>query len=311
MRIPLGNSPTSWGIDFADQPDIEPWDVVFERIAAAGYDWAELGPAGYVPDDPDLVRDRFAGWGLRVAGSFIFEAVHDRAALDVVRTSASQVAGHVAGLGGRYLVIVPRAEGVRAALAGRHGEAPRARGEALEALVEGVDVAAEIAIDHDLEPVLHPHAGSWVEFDDEIDAVLSASAVPELGLCVDTGHSAYAGLDPAGLIRTYAEQVRYIHFKDLDPSVHASVVAEGSGFFEAIERGVFCPLGAGAVDFAEVLDALRVIGYDGPATVEQDRRPRYAGRSVRCCRRKPRLPPFGRGGAHRPGPRCLRGADIA
>ena len=44
-------------------------------------------------------------------------------------------------------------------------------------------------------------------------------------------------------------------------------------FWDALEEGVFCPLGAGVVDFAAVIAALDAAGYAGHATIEQDRVP--------------------------------------
>jgi inosose dehydratase len=44
-------------------------------------------------------------------------------------------------------------------------------------------------------------------------------------------------------------------------------------FWDAVGEGVFCPIGAGVVDFAAVIAALDAIGYAGHATIEQDRVP--------------------------------------
>jgi len=91
-----------------------------------------------------------------------------------------------------------------------------------------------------------------------------------VGLCIDTGHAAYAGADPVKLIRRYAARIGHMHFKNIDRDVHAACVADGVDFFGAIAHGVFCPLGRGVVDFVAVRDALAEIGYSGIAVVEQD-----------------------------------------
>ncbi|WP_316251369.1 LLM class flavin-dependent oxidoreductase, partial [Pseudomonas viridiflava] len=39
------------------------------------------------------------------------------------------------------------------------------------------------------------------------------------GLCLDTGHLYYAGMDPAATLRQYASRLDYLHFKDIDPLV--------------------------------------------------------------------------------------------
>ena len=36
------------------------------------------------------------------------------------------------------------------------------------------------------------------------------------GLCLDTGHMDYSGMDPIATLRRYATRTDYIHFKDID-----------------------------------------------------------------------------------------------
>ena len=64
-----------------------------------------------------------------------------------------------------------------------------------------------------------------------------------------------------------------MHFKDIRPGILARVDAEGLTFWEAIEEGIFCPIGDGVVDIGDVLATLDKVGYDGFATIEQDRVP--------------------------------------
>ena len=64
-----------------------------------------------------------------------------------------------------------------------------------------------------------------------------------------------------------------MHLKDIRSDVLARVDAERLSFWEAIEAGIFCPLGEGLVDLGAVLDALDAAGFDGYATIEQDRVP--------------------------------------
>lgn len=285
MRMQLGNGPVSWGVDFADQPGIPPWDVVFEAIARAGYAWAELGPDGYLPSDHAAVRRRLAGWGLSVAGSFVFEPLHEPSERERILAVTRRTCERIAALDGRFLVVIDRVSELRAATAGRSADAPRLGSARWADLVEAIEAVAAIARDHGLRPVLHPHAGTMIEFDDEIDGVLEAIDPERLGLCVDTGHAAYAGIDPAALVGRHPGRVEYVHFKDLDGRVHARVVVDRVPFFEALERGVFCPLGDGGVDLAGFIAALGAAGYEGPGTVEQDRRPDMPGDPFEAARR--------------------------
>ena len=94
-----------------------------------------------------------------------------------------------------------------------------------------------------------------------------------LAICLDTGHSLYAGFDPVDFFRRHSRRVRYIHLKDLDKTILQRSIAQRIGFYEACARGVFCNLGRGAMDFAAFREALRDARYEGWSTVEQDRGP--------------------------------------
>lgn len=124
--------------------------------------------------------------------------------------------------------------------------------------------------EYGVRSTLHAHAGTYVEFEDELDRAMADAPESLLGLCVDTGHSAYAGIDPVKLIRKYAKRIGHMHLKDVEPQVRANCLAGEIGFFGAIAKGVFCPLGRGMVDFPAIRDALAEIGYGGIAVVEQD-----------------------------------------
>ena len=129
---------------------------------------------------------------------------------------------------------------------------------------------AGVAAAHGLVPVVHPHAGSRIEFEDEIERVLEDTTA---GLCIDTAHLAYAGLRPEAVIARHAARVRHVHLKDIDGAVLARAREEPLTFWDAIAAGVFCPIGSGMVGFPAVVEALAAIGYDGFATIEQDRVP--------------------------------------
>jgi inosose dehydratase len=243
-------APVSWGVDFAGAPGNPPWRTVLDGIAATGLTALELGPVGYLPESPDVLRRELAARGLTAIGSFVFEPLHDPAAHDKVLATARRAAAWIAAAGGRLLVIIDRA-------------APDAR-PAGPGLAERVAAVAEIARDHGLEPVLHPHTATAIETGEEIEAMLAATG---LGLCLDTGHLTLAGLDPVEWAAR--PDVRQVHLKDIDPDVAARKLP----FWDAVAAGVFCPIGTGAVDFAGVLAALAGRGYDGAAVLEQDRRP--------------------------------------
>jgi inosose dehydratase len=268
MRIAA--SPVSWGVDFADSPGNPPWERVLDDIESSAVGALELGPVGYLPEDAASLDAALTTRRLRSVGSFIFDDLHDPSQLDRVLGTAERVARFIAMAGGGVLVIIDRPDEVRVRTAGRSGAAPRLDTARWTAMLDRIAQVAAIACRHGLRPVVHPHVGGYIEFEDEVERLLADT---DLDVCVDSGHFAYAGIDPAPAISRYSDRIGHVHLKDVRPDVLGRVDSEGLGFWTAIEAGVFCPLGEGVVDLAAVLDALDAAAYDGYATIEQDRVP--------------------------------------
>ena len=63
MTIRIGNAPCSWGVEFADDPRNPAWRQVLSDCAAAGYKGIELGPIGFMPEDPAILGEALAEKG--------------------------------------------------------------------------------------------------------------------------------------------------------------------------------------------------------------------------------------------------------
>jgi inosose dehydratase len=246
VRLRLATGPVCWGVDHANAAANPPWGDVVAGIDAAGFRWTELGPLGYLPPEADAELQRR---GIGVTGGFVFEPL-----LDGARTlaAARATAARIVRAGGRFLVIID------AVAPG----APRLDRDGRRALARTVLAIAEIARDHGLRPVLHPHAGTHVELPEQIEPLLDLCE-----LCLDTGHCAYVGADPVALYRRWADRIPYLHLKDADPA------RRDGEFWASVRAGVFRPLGDGVVDLRGLLAALDEHGFDGWAVVEQDRAP--------------------------------------
>ena len=141
---------------------------------------------------------------------------------------------------------------------------------------------AEKAATWGVRAVIHPHAGGYIEFADEIDRL--AEDIPDevAGLCLDTGHLRYSGMDPVEWLRKYADRLDYIHFKDINEKVYNEVLAEHIRFFEGCGKGAMCPIGTGMLDYPAIYKLLtEELHYAGYITVEQERDPRNVATSLR------------------------------
>jgi len=124
--------------------------------------------------------------------------------------------------------------------------------------------------DYGLTVSIHPHAAGFIDFEPEVERLLADIDPALLKVCLDTGHSHYAGFDPVAFMARHMARIAYVHFKDIDPKVKADVVAKRTGFYDACGQGIFCNLGKGITDFTAVRRLLLESGYQGWCTVEQD-----------------------------------------
>jgi inosose dehydratase len=266
----LATGPVTWGVDFADAPANPPWRAVLDDIAASGVGALELGPVGYLPEDPPTLRAVLRERGLTAVGSFVFDDFHDPAKAQAIDAATRRACEAISAADGAILVLIDRPGAERAATAGRSADARRLPGDDWSSLVAALRRAAAIAADHGLCPVVHPHAGSFIEFEDEIERLLDDT---DLALCLDTGHAAFAGIAADRALRAYGSRLAHVHLKDVRGDALARVREERLDFWAAIAAGIFCPLGQGVVDLPAVLAALGAVDYRGYATIEQDRVP--------------------------------------
>ncbi|WP_164923813.1 TIM barrel protein [Sinorhizobium fredii] len=270
MHVKLANAPVSWGVDYADDAKNPPWPKIMDEIAEAGYSYTELGPYGFYPTEPKRLASEFQSRGLTVEAGFVFQILHDPAKTDTVLDNAARTVQLLSAVGGRYLVTIDHISEERMATAGRRDLAKKLSESQFEHMIGLIDRIADIALAAGVKPVVHQHAGCYIEFEDEIEGVLQRLDPERVGICIDTGHMAYAGIDPVAFYERHAKRVQYFHFKDIDPEVHKRVLAEKVPFLAAVEQKIFCPMGVGVVDWEKLAKAFKTYGYDGAANIEQD-----------------------------------------
>ena len=277
-QIRIASAPVSFGVDEVLQDDAwmpEP-DEMLDWMVDIGFDGTELGSPGYLGDGP-TVHDRLRSRGLELVGAFLPQhfsraerAAEDqdwlRATLAMIREASPAGSEPFAVLSDHF------DEPDRRAFSGRIQDHPetwlsQAR---FRTLIDNIHRAGEISRNAGFEPVLHPHAGTYIETADEIARVLDALDPSIVGLCLDTGHFRFGGADPVTAARDYREVIRHVHIKDCRTAVMDEVKAEGLGLEAALARGVFCPLGEGDSGIDAVIEQLRGDGYSGWFVIEQD-----------------------------------------
>ncbi|WEX76756.1 sugar phosphate isomerase/epimerase [Sinorhizobium numidicum] len=285
MTITITTAPCCWGVDDINNPNLPAWERVFDEAAAAGYGGLELGPYGYVPLDSERVAKALDERKLFIVAGTIFDDLVSPENQAKLLRQTDEICAVITKLPQPeqvprqrfktpYLTVMDWGHDERDFSAGHSGRAPRLSDEAWSDMVANIKAIAELAASrYGVRAVIHPHAGGYIEFADEIERIARDVPAHVAGFCIDTGHTYYAGMDPVGTLGKYADRLDYVHFKDIDEKVFRRVLGENIRFFEACAQGVMCPIGRGVIDYPAVKRVLDEIGYQGFITVEQERDP--------------------------------------
>ncbi|MDA8585086.1 sugar phosphate isomerase/epimerase [Rhodobacteraceae bacterium] len=269
--IQIGNAPCSWGVEFADDPRNPPWRKVLIENAEAGFKGIELGPVGYIPEDPAILAKALDETDQTLIGGVVFRPFHDPQAWDDVMDASVRTCKALVAHGARHLVLIDSISERRAPTAGRADEAEQMDKAEWTAFRDRIATVAKMgAEDYGLTVGIHAHAAGFMDFEPELDRLLSEVDESILKICFDTGHHSYAGFDPVAFMQRNIGRISYMHFKDIDPAIKADVITKRTGFYDACGQGIFCNLGDGDVDFPAVRQVLLDNGFEGWCTVEQD-----------------------------------------
>ena len=276
--IKIGNAPCSWGIEFASDPAYPTWQSVLSQCAGAGYKGIELGPIGYMPEDPAILSDELAKNDLSIIGGVVFRPFHDAAKWDEVMDASVRTCKALVAHGAKHLVLIDSISPRRAPTAGRADEAEQMDNAEWSAFRDRIATIAKMGTEeYGLTVGMHAHAAGFIDFEPELERLLDEVDESILKICFDTGHHSYAGYDPVAFMKRHIDRISYMHFKDIDPAVKADVVANRTDFYKACGQGIFCNLGKGDVDFPAVRQVLLDAGFEGWCTVEQDCDPSLPG----------------------------------
>lgn len=257
----IGNAPCSWGINYPTG-NAYTWQEYLDQVAASGYRGTELGPFGFLPKDKAVLGPELEKRGLTLIGATHVHTFGDRASAPVLMSTLRELAPLLKDLGAKHLVIMDESNWYPAR---QEGVLDREGWDGLTATVR--EAQAVIEGEFGLKASFHPHIGTAVEFERQIDRLLEET---EIDLCFDTGHHAFWGQDPLAYMEKVWGRIAYMHLKNVDAAVRQRVLDGKLSVAASYGAGVMAPLPDGAVDIQAVMRFLDAKGFDGPIVVEQD-----------------------------------------
>jgi inosose dehydratase len=268
----IGTAPDSWGVWYPDDPAQTPWQRFLDEVARAGYTRIELGPYGYLPTDPQRLRDELAARGLTLTAGTIFEHLHRPDSWASTWADVSAAASLTAAMGAEHLVVIP--DFWRDPATGRAIEDSALTDDEWPAYGRQMNrLAGAIRDEFGLRVQFHPHADTHVDTHANVERFLQETEPDVVSLCLDTGHISYCGGDNLALIQDHGDRIGYVHLKQVDPAVVDKVNAEGLGFGEAVRLGAMCEPPYGVPEMPPILEALAALNAEVFAIVEQDMYP--------------------------------------
>ena len=250
-------------------------DAVLADIRTAGYEGApwsrEQG------DTAEAVAATFARFELQPAPTYYSGRFWDRDDHDNLVRGASELAATSAELGVTEIFVAD---------AGFDAAAPSGRlrreivthvreEDALPAaqfaqMASTLDAVGSAMLEHGVRPIFHNHGGTFVETENEIERLLDATDPQLLLLGPDTGHLAWAGVDPVAFVQRHAARIAGMHLKDVHLAVRDQGRTQGWGYADFEREGIWAELGEGDVGFPAILDELKRAGFNGWLIVETD-----------------------------------------
>ena len=271
MKVNVGTGPDNWGVWFPSDPKQIPWDRYLDEVVEAGYEWTELGPYGYLPSDVDVLGQELEKRGLKLEAGFTFNDFADPEKWSDMEAETVGACRLSSALGAQHhmLIDLPYTD----LFSGEPQHPSRLGGENWKRFIDTINRLSTIVRGFGLTPVVHPHAQTHVEYEDQIEQLLEDTDPNLVGVCLDTGHHAYCGGEPVAFMRKHYKRIPYLHIKSVDSDMQKKIEAENIPFAEAVKMGMFCEPSRGAVDFPAFVKVLHDVDYNGFGIVEQDMYP--------------------------------------
>ena len=265
MKVELATCPCSWGIFWPDgSPTFVPVDVFLDQVAAAGYRGMELGPVGYLPTEPAVLKKALDQRGLVARAGTACYKIDEMNSFEDVRERAEFLCRLLRSFDVKYLVMMdesPDAKKPETKVRFTH-----------ERIMKNLNIIGEyvrFAQQYNVTVVYHPHARSIIETEDEIEQLMQVTGCM---LCLDTGHHQVVNGKPnfgdrcaIDFYLKHYDRIPFLHFKNVNAEAMRERLRDPSSPVQ-----VFCPLEEGIIDFYAFKDALEQTNFEGVGVVEQD-----------------------------------------
>ncbi|MBS0125442.1 myo-inosose-2 dehydratase [Thetidibacter halocola] len=273
MSVKIGISPIAWQND--DLPDLTAaftMEQALRESVEIGYTGVERGQR--MPHDTEGLRRYLDDAGIALCGGWCSGNLLVNDVKQEIEAVRQQVEQFVA-LNSPCIVYAECSNTVQGQIGTPVNNRPKLTRDQVTAYAVKLTELAKWMADQGMPMAYHHHMGSIIEDEDDVNWLMESSG-EAVQLCFDTGHLLFGGGDVMRTLNSWADRVRHVHFKDIRPEIVRDVRANDRSFLDAVIAGAFTVPGDGCIDFQQVADKLKAMGYSGWIVVEAEQDPAKA-----------------------------------
>lgn len=281
-KVKLGITPTSWwNDDFIDIDIGITFGECVSEMAYAGFHGCSIGHK--YPKDPVQLKKELDIRGLQASEPWTSTYFTINGMKRQTISSFKQSLDFIKALGGTDMVIAELGRAVHPLPVALFDNRPVFTDSQWNDLISGITELGEIANGEGMRLCYHPHMGTGVMIESEVDRLMEMTDPSKVHLLFDTGHLQFAGADPLRVATRYGSRIKHIHLKNVRQSVIDDAHTKGYSFRQAIEGepnklGVFTVPGdpEGTIDMPPILTELAKANFEGWLVVEAEQDPAKA-----------------------------------
>ncbi len=272
-KVKIGCSPISWMSD--DDPEMAgkiTWQQTLSEIALAGYEGYELGSA--YPMDVEILKKESELRGVQLCNAWFSMRFTSRPMEETIERFKK----HLAFMKAMGAKVIGAGEcGVTIHLSSDiplYTALPVLSDAQFEALARGLNECGKLAAEQGITFAIHPHIGTGVQTEKDIDKVMNMTDAKLVKLVLDTGHISAAGDSPTHIVDKYISRTALLHIKDGRSQAMKKMKAERLSFINGVKEGMFTVPGDGdMVNWDEIFAILDRNHFEGWIVVEAEQDP--------------------------------------
>ena len=275
--VKIAGSTITW-IEFGPKGIVwkVPEEEALSQIAQAGYEGVPVGPEGGRSAQETVAE--LAKHGLKPAPGYLGASFWDKGKQSQILEQAKSLAKFTREIGCTELYVAAEGFNNYTTARGKTRTQIAANVRPEDAMTEAewsqfasaLNRVGEITLKEGVKSCFHNHVGSTIETRAEIDRLFSMVDRSLVFQGPDIGHLAWAGADPVQFCRDYADSIKTMHIKDINPAVMQEGVKKGWDYGTFSAHGIFAEIGEGMVDFPAMFGVLKNAGFQGWVVVETD-----------------------------------------